>query len=139
MVNDPGLSHEVELTVSFHDCDPMGVVWHGNYLRFFEIAREALLGKYNYGYRAMKASGYVWPVVDVHVKYRDRLTYEQRIRVRATIAEYENRLRINYTIFDAESARRTTTGHTIQVAVEESSQELSFITPPILRQCLGVA
>ncbi len=27
---------EVELTVSFHDCDPMGVVWHGNYFRFLK-------------------------------------------------------------------------------------------------------
>ena len=38
---------DVVLTVSFHDCDPMGVVWHGNYFRFFEIGREALLRSIN--------------------------------------------------------------------------------------------
>ncbi|MFP1892904.1 acyl-CoA thioesterase [Lonsdalea quercina] len=137
-LNDPRLSHDVEITVSFHDCDPMGVVWHGHYFRFFEVAREALLSKFNYGYREMKASGYVWPVVDTRVKYRSPLTYEQRIRVRATVEEVENRLRIAYQIFDVESGQRTTTGYTIQVAVEEGSQTLSFVSPDILLERLGV-
>ncbi|QWA12509.1 acyl-CoA thioesterase [Sodalis ligni] len=139
MVSDPRLSHEVELVVSFHDCDPMGVVWHGNYMRFFEVAREALLEKFNYGYREMQASGYCWPVVDLRVKYRAAITYEQHIRVRAAIEEYENRLRIAYQIFDARSGQRTTTGYTIQVAVAEGSRELSFVSPRILFDRLGVA
>ena len=62
----------------------------------------------------MKASGYVWPVVDTRVKYRDAVTFEQRIRVRAQIEEYENRLRIAYQIFDAQTGKRTTTGYTIR-------------------------
>lgn len=138
MLEDPRLSNDITLTVSFHDCDPMGVVWHGNYFRFFEAAREALLSKFNYGYREMQASGYVWPVVDTRVKYRAALTYEQHIRVRATIEEYENRLRIAYQIFDTESGQRTTTGYTTQVAVQEGSRELSFISPAILFERLGV-
>ena len=67
----------------------MGVVWHGNYFRYFEIAREALLNQFDYGYRQMKTSGYLWPVVDARVKYRNPLTFEQRIRVRARIEEFE--------------------------------------------------
>ncbi|XBS70899.1 acyl-CoA thioesterase [Acerihabitans sp. KWT182] len=139
MVNDPRLSHEVERVVSFHDCDPMGVVWHGNYMRFFEAAREALLEKFNYGYREMQSSGYIWPVVDLRVKYRAAITCRQHIRVRAAIEEYENRLRIGYQIFDADSGRRTTTGYTIQVAVAEGDRELSFVSPQILFDKLGVA
>ncbi|VFS86828.1 acyl-CoA thioester hydrolase, YbgC/YbaW family [Raoultella terrigena] len=96
MLNDPRFTAEVELTVPFHDVDMMGVVWHGNYFRYFEIAREALLNQFNYGYRQMKESGYLWPVVDTRVKYRDVLTFEQRFRVRARLEEYENRLRIGY-------------------------------------------
>lgn len=138
MLNDARFSVEVELTVPFHDVDAMGVVWHGNYFRYFEVAREALLGKFNYGYREMKASGYVWPVVDTRVKYRGTLTFEQRIRVRATIEEVENRLRIAYQIFDAESGQRTTTGYTIQVAVAEGDAGISFVSPQILFDRLGV-
>lgn len=138
MLKDPCFTTEIELTIPFHDVDMMGVVWHGNYFRYFEIAREALLNQFNYGYRQMKASGYVWPVVDTRVKYRDTLTFEQRIRVRATLEEYENRLRIAYQIFDAASGKRTTTGYTIQVAVEEKSCEMCFVCPDILFERMGV-
>lgn len=138
MLNDPRFTAEVELTVPFHDVDMMGVVWHGNYFRYFEIAREALLNQFNYGYRQMKESGYLWPVVDTRVKYRDVLTFEQRFRVRARLEEYENRLRISYEIVDAVSGKRTTTGYTIQVAVEEKSREMSFVSPDILFERMGV-
>jgi len=136
---DSRFTTAIELTVPFHDVDAMGVVWHGNYFRYFEVAREALLAKFNYGYREMKASGYVWPVVDTRVKYRGTLSFEQRIRVQATIEEYENRLRIAYQIFDAATGKRTTTGYTIQVAVGIESQEMSFVSPPVLFERLGVS
>ncbi|CDG95529.1 YbgC/YbaW family acyl-CoA thioester hydrolase [Xenorhabdus bovienii str. puntauvense] len=138
MLTDPRLTAEVELTVPFHDSDPMGVVWHGNYFRYFEIAREALLNQFNYGYRQMRESGYVWPIVDTRVKYRESLQFEQKIRVRATIEEFENRLKIAYHIFDAVSGRKTTTGYTIQVAVEENTQKMGFVSPDILFERMGV-
>ena len=129
---------EIELSPAFHDCDPMHVVWHGNYFKYFEIARCALLQRYDYDYPQMLESGYLWPVVDTRVKYRDVLTFEQRFRVRARIEEYENRLRIGYEIFAADSGKRTTTGYTIQVAVEEKSREMSFVSPDILFERMGV-
>ena len=138
MLTDPRFTTEVELTVPFHDVDMMGVVWHGNYFRYFEIAREALLNQFDYGYRQMRNSGYVWPVVDTRVKYRDVLTFEQTFRVRATLVEYENRLKINYEIVDASSGKRTTTGYTIQVAVDAQSKELCFVSPAILFERMGV-
>ncbi len=46
MLNDPRFTVDVELTIPFHDVDAMGVVWHGNYFRYFEIAREKLLGTF---------------------------------------------------------------------------------------------
>lgn len=139
MLNDPRFTTEVELMVPFHDVDMMGVVWHGNYFRYFEIAREALLNQFDYGYRQMKDSGYIWPVVDTRVKYRGGLTFEQRFRVRARITEYENRLRIDYQILDAASGKRMTTGYTIQVAVDLSTREMCFVSPAILFERMGVA
>lgn len=75
---------------------------------------------------------------DRRVKYRNALTFEQRIRVRAQIKEYENRLRIGYEIFDAETGKRATTGYTIQVAVDEKNRELCFVSPDILFERMGV-
>ena len=77
-------------------------------------------------------------MVDTRVKYRHPLTFEQRIRVRARIGECENRLRINYDIFDAESGQRATSGYTIQVAVDDASGEMCFVSPDILFERMGV-
>lgn len=135
---DARASVDVEITVPFHDADAMGVVWHGNYFRYFEIAREALLKQFDYGYRQMKESGYVWPIIDTRVKYVSPLLFEQRIRVNARLTEYENRLRIDYVITDAESGKKATKSYTIQVAVEEKSGEMCFVSPPVLFEKLGV-
>ena len=128
---------DVTVTVSFHDCDPMGVVWHGHYFRFFERAREALLRQIGYSYAEMAASGYVWPVVDTHVKYRQPLRCEEVVRVSARITEYENRLRIDYDIKNA-AGQITTRAHTLQVAVRQQTQEICFVSPDVLLEKLGV-
>lgn len=132
MLSDPRFTAEVSIKVPFHDVDAMNVVWHGNYFRYFEVAREALLDRFNYGYRAMKASGYVWPVVDTRVKYRDVVTFGQQILVRASVEEFENRLKIGYQIIDAASGKRTTTGYTIQVAVDAATGEMCYVSPAVL-------
>ncbi|AZS50181.1 acyl-CoA thioesterase [Entomomonas moraniae] len=128
----------IALTVPFHDTDAMGVVWHGNYFRYFEIAREALLRKVNYSYEQMKMSGYAWPVVDARAKYIAPVIVEQRINITATITEYENRLRIDYKIVDSLTNKKLTTGYTIQVAVNMHKQEMCFVCPSILWKKLGV-
>lgn len=136
---DPRLSTCVEITVPFHDVDPMNVVWHGNYFRYFEIAREALLKQFDYGYRQMQESGYVWPIIDTRVKYIASVTFEQQIQVYATLVEYENRLKINYKVVDKLSGKRLTTGYTIQVAIDLNSREMLFASPQIVRDKLGVS
>ncbi len=132
------LSHEIELSPAFHDCDAMQVVWHGNYFKYFEIARCALLEKHDYDYPQMQASGWLWPVVDARVKYIRPLRYGQRLRVRARITEWENRLRIEYAIHDAEGGRALTRAYTIQVAVGVDSGEMCYVCPPVLWERLGV-
>lgn len=69
--NKPGSrwSAEVELQVQFFDLDPMEIVWHGNYVRYLETARCALLDSIGYNYPQMKESGYAWPVIDLHLRY----------------------------------------------------------------------
>ena len=115
---------EIELAPAFHDCDPMNVVWHGNYFKYFEIARCALLKRYDYDYPQMLESGYLWPVVDARVKYVRPLLFNQALRVRSRIVEWENRLKIEYEILDAESGQVLTRAMTIQVAVDAATNEM---------------
>ncbi|MCP3102400.1 acyl-CoA thioesterase [Myxococcus sp. K15C18031901] len=134
----PDLSHEIELAPAFHDLDPMEVVWHGHYVKYLELARCALLARFDYDYPQMRESGYAWPVVDLRLKYVQPAVYAQRLRIRAEITEWENRLRIDYLIRDAATGRKVNQAHTLQVAVSLATREMQFVCPPVLWERLGV-
>ena len=133
------LTEELQIKVPFQDVDVMGIVWHGNYLRYFEEARAELLNKIGYGYFEMKESGYAWPVIDARVKYIKPLHLQQKIKVLARLVEYESQLKIDYEIFDLESGERTTKGYTTQVAVNMGNNEMCFASPKILLDKLGIS
>jgi acyl-CoA thioester hydrolase len=137
-MTDPRWQTETLIEIPFHDVDMMRIAWHGNYAKYFEIARCALLSEYDYDYQQMSDSGYAWPVIELHVRYARPLKFQQKIRVQARIVEYENRLKIAYEIRDHESGARLTRGHTVQVAVKMPEEEMCFYSPPILLQKLGV-
>ena len=122
---------DVIIDIPFHDVDTMNVVWHGHYLKYFEIARCKLLDQFDYNYNQMKDSGYAWPVIESYVRYAQGIIFGQHIRVRATLKEWENRLKIEYQIFDAESGKRLTKGFTSQVAVEIETREMCFQSPQL--------
>ena len=126
------ISAEIELKAQFYDLDPMQVVWHGNYPRFLEEARCALLDRIGYNYPEMERSGYAWPIVDMRLKYVRPIRFAQLVRVIATLAEYENRLRIEYRIVDSISGETLTKATTIQLAVEVASGELCLECPAAL-------
>ncbi|MEQ1142208.1 acyl-CoA thioesterase [Acinetobacter soli] len=128
---------EVIIEVPFHDVDAMNVVWHGYYLKYFEIARCKLLDQFDYNYRQMQASGYLWPVIESHVKYVQGIQFQQKNRVRAILKEWETRLKIEYVIFDNETGQRLTKGYTTQVAVDIQSKAMCFQSPKILFERLN--
>lgn len=131
-------SADVEIQVQFYDLDPMEVVWHGNYVKYLEVARCALLDAIGYNYAEMKASGYMWPIIEMNLRYAAPATFGQRLRLRAEIVEWENRLRIDYLVSDAGTGRRLNRASTTQVAVDIASGEMCFVSPPVLFQKLGV-
>lgn len=126
------LSAVIEIEIPFHDVDAMQVAWHGRYLKYFEQARCALLRRFNYDYPQMRESGYLWPIVECNLKYIHPAMYGQRIRTEARLLEYECRLKFGYEIRDALNGKRLCRGSTIQVAVEEKTRELQFVTPAIV-------
>ncbi|MCC7005518.1 MAG: acyl-CoA thioesterase [Ottowia sp.] len=126
------LTTTVEIEIPFHDVDAMEVAWHGHYLKYFELARCALLRKFNYDYPQMQASGYLWPIVECHLRYVRPAIYGQTIRVQASLLEYENRLKIGYEIRDAINNQRLTKGYTIMVAVHAATRTLQLTSPTIV-------
>ena len=126
------LTHVVEIEIPFHDCDPMNVVWHGNYPRYLEVARCELLRLFDYDYLQMMESGYAWPIVDMQIKYVASAVFTQKIKVTAHLKEFENRLKIDYVITDAITNKRITKATTTQVAVEITTKEMQFASPAVI-------
>ena len=89
------------MAVPFQDADPTGDVWHGNYFRYYDAARSALLAKLRFDYRRMAAERQVWPIVDTRVRYRKAVPFGTRIDVSAQLVEWEFRIVIYYEIDDA--------------------------------------
>ena len=133
------LTTSAEIVVPFHDLDPVEIVWHGNYVKYLEVARDELMNRIDYSHDAMRASGYVWPVIEIKLRYLQAARLRQKLRVRASITEYEDRLKIVYDISDAENGRRLTRAHTVQVAVRIDTGEMLFQTPAVLREKIAAA
>ena len=131
-------SHVIAVKVPFHDLDPVGIVWHGNYAKYFEIARCALLETFGYNYDDMARSGYSWPVIDLHIRYVKAARFAETINVAANLREWEHRLRIDYLATDAASGLRVCKGTSIQVAVDLKTHEMCLKSPDILFQRLGL-
>jgi acyl-CoA thioester hydrolase len=129
---------ETIIEVPFHDVDLMRVVWHGHYAKYFEIARCTLFDIIDYNVPQMEASGYAWPVIDMRVRYAHPITFQQKIRVIASLVEWENRLKVEYLIEDLATGKRLTKGYTVQVAVSLPSLEMQYVSPDILFQKLGL-
>jgi acyl-CoA thioester hydrolase len=77
-------------------------------------------------------------VIDLHLRYIAPAAFTQRLKLRAEIVEWENRLKIAYLISDAVSGRRLSRATTTQVAVQITTGEMCYVSPPVLFEKLGV-
>ena len=104
------ISKSVALKAQFYDVDSMNVVWHGNYVKYFETARCALLEEIGYDYEAMRADGYAYPIVKIEAKYIKPVFFGDEIEVEATLKECECFLKIGYVVKNAKSGETLCTG-----------------------------
>ena len=127
----------VDIKVPFHDVDSYRVVWHGNYAKYFEIARCQLLDELKVDYRVMEDIGYFFPVVDMKSRFIKPLIFGQNIRVTASLKSWSHKLRIDYVIADGDSGEVSTRGSTVQVAISPDGV-LQFQTPQSFRDAIAV-
>ena len=73
-----------EFQVPFYDLDGIQMVWHGNYVKYMEDAREKFGAKYGFEYLHIFNSGYLAPVVDMHIKYRNSARISDTLRMTIT-------------------------------------------------------
>ena len=89
-----------QITVRYAETDMMGIVYHANYLPWFEVARTQLLREQGFPYRQLETDGYRLPVLEVAAKYRRPALYDDTLTIVATIREQPLlRIRIDYEVF----------------------------------------
>ena len=80
-LNITELTETVEVNIRFSETDPMGIVWHGNYLKYLEDGREAFGAKYGIGYMDIYKQGFAAPLVEIDIKYKKALRYGESILI----------------------------------------------------------
>jgi acyl-CoA thioester hydrolase len=94
------IAARAEVTVRYAETDMMGIVYHANYLPWFEVARTQLLREQGFPYRQLEADGFRIPVLEVSAKYRRPALYDDTLTIVATIREKPLlRIRIDYEVF----------------------------------------
>jgi acyl-CoA thioester hydrolase len=129
---------EITRRVPFYDLDPIQVVWHGNYMNYFEDARVALLGSRGIDlYEIYRRTGIVFPIIRTSTKHILPLRYQDEFVCRATVREARFKLVFDFEIRLAADGQVCTRGRTEQVAVKAPEMEILFSIPDEIRLALG--
>lgn len=106
----------------------MGVVYHSNYLVWFEIGRVELMRSLGFDYKRMELDDETYIVVaDVHCRYHHPARYDEVLTVRTRILEAKTRtLKFGYEIFRQDDQKLLAAGHTFHVACNREGQVKHF-------------
>jgi acyl-CoA thioester hydrolase len=131
-------SFEVSLSVPFFDLDPMQIVWHGNYLNYFEIARAALFDHYGVDlYAYYERERIIFPIIRTSTKHIFPLKHRDEVIVKATLVDANIKLVVDFEIRKVADQSVCARGRTEQVAVLSPEMETLFSIPQDIRKLLG--
>lgn len=110
--------HRVFDRVLYADTDRSGVVYHANYLRYFELGRASLMRAVGFPYASVEEAGYVYPVVELGLKYHHPLSYDCPIWIHTRPEDLERvRIRFEYLITHADTGALVCHGFTLHCAL----------------------
>jgi len=120
---------ENKIEVRYQETDQMGVVYHGNYLVWFEIGRTKFVNELGLKYTELESLGYYSPVIDINIHFKKPLTYGQVATVKTKLNSYNGiRTIYEYEIFD-ERGNLAVTGKSTHVVVRKDN-----FTPVLMRK-----
>lgn len=127
--NITALSVKHEIRVRFNETDPLGIVWHGNYIKYFEDGREAFGRAHCISYLQQKANGFVAPIVKSTCEHKLSLRYGDLATIETTyVNTLAAKMIFHYKITNTEG-KVVCTGETVQVFVDDDGI-LSLTLPP---------
>ncbi len=124
------LQHQTEITVRYNEADPLGIVWHGHYLRYFEDGREAFGKQFGVSYLDFYHQGLAVPVVSIDCQYKKPLRYGDMLRIETRfVNSAAAKMTFEYSLFESRSGSLVATGTTTQVFVDVKTFDLKLTVP----------
>ncbi len=122
------LTDETEVQLRFSELDPMGVVWHGNYLKLLEDGRESWGKKYNFDYLIVYEHNIVTPIVHVTIDYKESLRYGDVAVVKTEYIDSDAaKIIFKYTIYRKSDQVVAAVAKTVQVFLNKEGELQLFI------------
>ncbi len=121
--------HRAPYRVIYGDTDRMGVAYHANYLRWFEIGRSELFRSLGMTYRQIEEKGFFLPVSEAFCKYIASAVYDDLIAIETAVdPSVRAGVKFNYRIMGpAPEERPLATGHTLHAFVNDKGR---VVRPP---------
>lgn len=114
---------ETHLRVRYAETDAMGVVYHANYLVWFEVGRGDFFRAFGQDYGEWEKKGYLLPVSEAHARYHAPARYAQQVVVRTWVEEVRSRsATLGYEVQDAASGQRLVTGWTRHMCIDRQGR-----------------
>ena len=133
-VTPPTLSYRTEIVVRFNEADPLGIVWHGHYVRYFEDGREAFGNEYGLSYLDVYKEGYVVPIVKFQCDYKKSLRYGDKMVIDTIYTACEAaKLLFSYQLFNAKTMELVAKGSSVQVFLDLKTNALHLTNPPFFQ------
>ncbi|MVZ62549.1 acyl-CoA thioesterase [Sphingobacterium humi] len=128
---DKILQHTEHFKVKFNETDALGIVWHGNYIAYFEDGREAFGRHYGISYKDIQKHGCATPIVKVQSEHKKPLRYADDAYIVSTyIDSAAAKMIFNFEIYNAQH-ELVCSGETVQVFTDFDGN-LILTMPPFL-------
>ncbi len=130
-------SHRHQFRVIYGDTDMMGIVYYGNYFRYFEAGRSELLRAVGLPYMQLEAAGYALPVASASAKYHASARYDELLTLETTVVAVRmGSLQMGYRLEREEDGVLIATGETLHACVGKKTGRVTRI-PAMLRERLA--
>jgi acyl-CoA thioester hydrolase len=131
------VSTSVRLKVPYYDVDMMEIVWHGNYLKYFDVARQALFKERGLDLvRYMKEKGYAFPIIRSMIKHISPLRFDDEFTCTAVLKEATVKIVVDFEIKLISNDKVCARGRSEQAALLVPEMEMAFLIPEEIKKAL---
>ena len=128
-------STETQIRVRYAETDQMGIVYHGNYIPYFESSRAEAISELGFTYADMEKMGVIMPVVDVHCRYLRPAKYDDLLTVKTILKELpvHHKIEFHHEVYN-EAEELLVTGKIILYFMEADGMKRTTMPLPILEK-----